>query len=167
MKTTIFSTHKFEEPYLVKANNGKHQLKLLESRLTEETAILATGSKTVSLFTGDDASAIVLEKLKAFGIKNIALRSAGFNNVDLTKAAELGIKVARVPAYSPYAIAEHTLALILALNRKLIKAHNRVREQNFSLNGLTGFDLNGKTVGVIWYRKNRCCTYKNTSRTRM
>ena len=149
MKTTIFSTHKFEEPYLVKANNGKHQLKLLESRLTEETAILATGSKTVSLFTGDDASAIVLEKLKAFGIKNIALRSAGFNNVDLTKAAELGIKVARVPAYSPYAIAEHTLALILALNRKLIKAHNRVREQNFSLNGLTGFDLNGKTVGVI------------------
>ena len=149
MKTTIFSTHKFEKSYLLKANNDKHQLKLLEARLTEETAILAKGSKTVSLFTGDDASAIVLEKLNALGIKNIALRSAGFNNVDLTKAAELGIKVARVPAYSPYAIAEHTLALILALNRKLIKAHNRVREQNFSLNGLTGFDLNGKTVGVI------------------
>ena len=149
MKTTIFSTHKFEEPYLVKANNGKHQLKLLESRLTEETAILATGSKTVSLFTGDDASANVLEKLNAIGIQNIALRSAGFNHVDLKKASELGIKVARIPAYSPYAIAEHTMALILALNRKLIKAHNRVRDQNFSLNGLTGFDLNGKTVGVI------------------
>ncbi|WP_062054218.1 2-hydroxyacid dehydrogenase [Aquimarina longa] len=149
MKTTIFSTHKFEEPYLVKANNGKHQLKLLESRLTEETAILATGSKTVSLFTGDDASSKVLEKLNALGVKHLVLRSAGFNHVDLKKASELGIKVARVPAYSPYAIAEHTMALILALNRKLIKAHNRVREQNFSLNGLTGFDLNGKTVGVI------------------
>ena len=149
MKTTVFSTHKFEEPYLVKANDGKHQLKLLESRLTEETAILATGSKAVSLFTGDDASAHILEKFNAFGIKYIALRSAGFNHVDLKKASELGIKVARVPAYSPYAIAEHTMALILALNRKLIKAHNRVREQNFSLNGLTGFDLNGKTVGVI------------------
>ena len=149
MKTTIFSTHKFEKSYLLKANNDKHQLKLLEARLTEETAILAKGSKTVSLFTGDDASAIVLEKLKAFGIKNIALRSAGFNNVDLTKAAELGIKVARVPAYSPYAVAEHAAALILGLNRKLIRAHNRVRESNFSLNGLTGFDLNGKTVGII------------------
>ncbi len=149
MKTTVFSTHKFEEPYLVKANDGKHQLKLLESRLTEETAILATGSKAVSLFTGDDASAKVLEKFNAFGIKYIALRSAGFNHVDLEKAAELNIKVARVPAYSPYAIAEHTMALILALNRKLIKANNRVREHNFSLNGLTGFDLNGKTVGVI------------------
>ena len=149
MKTTIFSTHKFEEPYLVKANNGRHQLKLLESRLSIETAILAKGSKTVSLFTGDDASAGILEKLNEFGVKNIALRSAGFNNVDLTKAAELGIKVARVPAYSPYAVAEHTVALILGLNRKLIRAHNRVRESNFSLNGLTGFDLNGKTVGII------------------
>lgn len=149
MKTTIYSTHKFEEPYLIKANNNKHQLKLLESRLIIETVILAKGSKTISLFTGDDASAKVLEKLSAFGVKNIALRSAGFNHVDLAKAAELGIKVTRVPAYSPYAIAEHTLALILALNRKLIKAHNRVREQNFSLNGLTGFDLNGKTVGII------------------
>ncbi|WP_178987109.1 2-hydroxyacid dehydrogenase [Winogradskyella schleiferi] len=149
MKTTVFSTHKFEEPYLVKANDGKHQLKLLESRLTQETAILATGSKAVSLFTGDDASAHILEKFNAFGVKYIALRSAGFNHVNLAKAAELDMKVARVPAYSPYAIAEHTMALILALNRKLIKAHNRVRDQNFSLNGLTGFDLNGKTVGVI------------------
>lgn len=149
MKTTIYSTHKFEESYIIRANNGKHKLKLLENRLTKETAILATGSETVSLFTGDDASAKVLEKLSAFGIKNIALRTAGFNHVDLAKASELGIKVARVPAYSPYAIAEHTMALILALNRKLIKAHNRVREQNFSLNGLTGFDLNGKTVGII------------------
>ncbi|GMN05580.1 2-hydroxyacid dehydrogenase [Croceitalea sp. MTPC5] len=149
MKTTAFSTHKFEEPYLVKANNGKHHLKLLESRLTEETAILAKGSKAVSLFTGDNASTKVLEKLNAIGIQNIALRSAGFNHVDLAKAGELNMKVARVPAYSPYAIAEHTIALILALNRKLVRAHNRVRDMNFSLNGLTGFDLNGKTVGVM------------------
>ena len=114
MKTTIFSTHKFEEQYLIKANNGKHQLKLLENRLTEDTAILATGSIAISLFTSDDASAHVIEKLSALGIKYIALRSAGFNHVDIKKASELGIKVARVPAYSPYAIAEHAIALILA-----------------------------------------------------
>ncbi|WP_320815049.1 2-hydroxyacid dehydrogenase [Flavobacterium sp.] len=149
MKTTIFSTHKFEAPYLIKANNGKHELKMLETRLTKETAILAKGSITVSIFTGDDASAEVLKQLSIFGIKNIALRSAGFNHVDLEQAAKFGIKVVRVPAYSPYAIAEHAIALILALNRKLIKANNRVHEQNFSLNGLTGFDLNGKTVGII------------------
>ena len=149
MKTTIFSTHQFEEPYLSKANNGKHELKMLETRLTKETAILAKGSITVSIFTGDDASAEVIKELSVLGIKNIALRSAGFNHVDLEQAAKLGIKVARVPAYSPYAIAEHAIALILALNRKLIKANNRVHEQNFSLNGLTGFDLNGKTVGII------------------
>ena len=149
MKTTVFSTHKFEEPHLLTANKGKHELNLLEVRLTESTASLARGTEAISLFTNDDASAVVLEKLKDMGIKYIALRTAGYNNVAIEKAAELGIKVARVPAYSPYAIAEHTMALILALNRKLIRAHNRVRDMNFSLNGLTGFDLNGKTVGVM------------------
>ncbi|QHI36588.1 D-lactate dehydrogenase [Kordia antarctica] len=149
MKTTVFSTHKFEEPYIIKANNDNHNLKMLTSRLSEETAILAAGSTAISIFTGDDASSKVLKKLAALDIKYIALRTAGYNHIDLKKASELGIKVARVPAYSPYAIAEHALALILALNRKIVKAHNRVREQNFSLNGLTGFDLNGKTVGVI------------------
>tara|TARA_R110002096_G_scaffold309676_1_gene504353 strand:- start:1737 stop:2732 length:996 start_codon:yes stop_codon:yes gene_type:complete len=149
MKTTLFSTHKFEEPHLVSANKGKHELNLLEVRLTESTASLAQGSEAISLFTSDDASTGVLEKLSALGVKYIALRTAGYNNVATERAAALGIKIARVPAYSPYAIAEHTMALILALNRKLIKAHNRVRDMNFSLNGLTGFDLNGKTVGVI------------------
>ncbi|MBW8242825.1 2-hydroxyacid dehydrogenase [Muricauda oceani] len=149
MKTTVFSTHKFEDPHLLSANKGKHELNLLEVRLTESTASLARGTEAISLFTSDDASAVVLEKLKDIGIKYIALRTAGYNNVAVEKAAELGIKVARVPAYSPYAIAEHTMALILALNRKLIRAHNRVRDMNFSLNGLTGFDLNGKTVGVM------------------
>ena len=149
MKTTVFSTHKFEESYLTSTNDGKHELKLLEVRLSEHTVPLAKGSEAISLFTGDDASANVLEKLGVFGVKYIALRSAGYNHVDMDKAHELDIRVARVPAYSPYAIAEHTVALILALNRKLIRANNRVREQNFSLNGLIGFDLNGKTVGVI------------------
>jgi D-lactate dehydrogenase len=149
MKTTVFSTHKFEEPHLVAANRGKHELNLLEVRLTEITVSLAQGADAVSLFTSDDASVEVLDKLSAFGIKYIALRTAGYNNVNTKKAAELGIKVSRVPAYSPYAIAEHTVALILALNRKLIRSHNRVRDMNFSLNGLTGFDMNGKTVGVM------------------
>ncbi|TXK76312.1 2-hydroxyacid dehydrogenase [Mesonia sp. K4-1] len=149
MKTTIYSTHKFDKPSIENANKGKHQLNFLEFRLTKETALLAEGSKAIALFSSDDASSEVLDILHKLGIKFIALRSAGFNHVDLEKAAELNIKVARVPAYSPYAIAEHTMTLILALNRRLIKAHNRVREQNFSLNGLTGFDLNGKTVGVI------------------
>ncbi|GBF20614.1 D-lactate dehydrogenase [Arenibacter sp. NBRC 103722] len=149
MKTTVFSTHKFEEPHLVAANKGKHELNLLDVRLTEITVSLAQGADAVSLFTSDDASTEVLDKLSAFGIKYIALRTAGYNNVNTKKAAELGIKVSRVPSYSPYAIAEHTVALILALNRKLIRSHNRVRDMNFSLNGLTGFDLNGKTVGVM------------------
>ncbi|TVZ28680.1 D-lactate dehydrogenase [Gillisia sp. Hel_I_86] len=149
MKTTVFSTHKFEEPHLLSANKGRHELKLLEVRLAQNTASLAQGTEAISLFTSDDASAEVLEKLSALGVKYIALRTAGYNNVATEKAAELGIKISRVPAYSPYAIAEHTMALILALNRKLIRANNRVRDMNFSLNGLTGFDLNGKTVGVI------------------
>ena len=149
MKTTVFSTHKFEEPHLLSSNKGKHELNLLEVRLTESTASLALGTEAISLFTSDDASALILAKLEDIGIKYIALRTAGYNNVDTKKAAELGIKISRVPAYSPYAIAEHTMALILALNRKLIRAHNRVRDMNFSLNGLTGFDLNGKTVGVL------------------
>jgi len=149
MKTTNYSTHKFDKPSLEKANAGKHDIQWLDVRLTEETAILAEGSQAICLFAGDDASASVLEKLQGFGIKYIALRSAGFNHVDLQKAKELGIQVARVPAYSPYAIAEHATALILALNRKLIRANRRVMEQNFSLDGLTGFDLNGKTVGII------------------
>tara|TARA_R110001592_G_scaffold68626_1_gene210292 strand:- start:49312 stop:50307 length:996 start_codon:yes stop_codon:yes gene_type:complete len=149
MKTTIYSTHKFDRPTLEKANSDKHDIQWLDVRLTEETAVLAQGSEAVCLFAGDDASASVLKKLKEAGIKYIALRSAGFNHVDLKRANELGIKVARVPAYSPYSIAEHATALILALNRKIIRAHRRVMEMNFLLDGLTGFDLNGKTAGII------------------
>jgi len=149
MKVAVFSFHEFERPFLDAANAGKHELKYIESSLSAHTAILAHDCEVVSIFTNDDASAEVLDLLHQEGIRYLALRSAGFNHVDLDKAKALGMKVARVPAYSPYAIAEHTVALMLALNRKLIRANQRVRDMNFSLNGLTGFDMNGKTVGVI------------------
>ncbi len=149
MKTAVFSLHKFEKPFLEQANEGKHELLFFDTRLTQHAALFAKGCEAVSLFVSDDASAHVLDLLSSSGIKYILLRTAGFNNVDLKKAKELGIKVARVPAYSPYAVAEHAVALMMALNRKLIRAHNRVMEQNFSLDGLTGFDMNGKTVGII------------------
>jgi len=134
---------------LLNANNGKHEFTILDASLNLQTISLAEGCKAVALFVSDDASAPVLEKLNQLGIKFIALRSAGFNNVNIRRAKELGIKVARVPDYSPYAVAEHAIALMLALNRKLIRSHSRVMEQNFSLDGLVGFDMHGKTVGII------------------
>ncbi len=149
MKVTVYSAHRFEKDYLLSANNNQHELLLIENRLTSETVTIASGSDAVCLFSSDNAGASNLEKLSSLGIKYIALRSAGFNHVDLERASELQIKVARVPEYSPYAIAEHSIALMLALNRKLIRAHSRISEQNFSLDGLTGFDMNGKTVGII------------------
>ena len=149
MKTAVFSSHKFEKPFLERANNGTHKLIFFDTRLTKNTAPFAKNCEAVSLFVSDDADANVLDILSDIGIKYIVLRSAGFNNVDLKRAMALGIKVARVPAYSPYAVAEHALALMLALNRKLIRAHNRIAEMNFSLDGLTGFDMNGKTAGII------------------
>ena len=148
MKVLIYSTRKFEREYIERALNN-HELRMLETRLTADTASLAAGSEAVSIFVNDDASAPVLKKLKEAGVKYLALRSAGFNHVDLNEASKLGIRVARVPEYSPAAIAEHTLALMLALNRKIVRAHNRVRDMNFSLEGLTGFDMAGKTAGVI------------------
>jgi D-lactate dehydrogenase len=149
MDTVIYSTHKFEKEFLIKANAGNHDLKFLELPLNIETAHLAAGARAISIFVNDDASEKVLEKLHIAGIKFIALRSAGFNHVDMKKAKQLSIRAARVPAYSPYAVAEHAVALMMALNRKLIRANNRVHELNFSLDGLTGFDMNGKTAGII------------------
>jgi len=121
----------------------------MSNSLTAETAALAKGYEAVSIFVSDDASAPVLQILSKAGVKFLALRSAGYNHVDLGEAKKLNIKVARVPDYSPYAVAEHAVTLMLALNRKLIRAHNRVMEQNFSLDGLVGFDMHGKTVGII------------------
>jgi D-lactate dehydrogenase len=148
MKVLIYSTRKFEREYIERAL-GNHQLRMLDTRLTPDTASLAAGSDAVSIFVNDDASAPVLRTLKEAGVGYLALRSAGFNHVDLAEAARLGLRVARVPEYSPAAIAEHTLALMLALNRKIVRAHNRVRDMNFSLDGLTGFDMAGKTAGII------------------
>jgi D-lactate dehydrogenase len=148
MHVAVYSIHKFEKSYLENACKG-HTLRLLETRLTPETVLLAEGCDAVSIFVNDDASASVLRKLQEIGIRFIALRSAGFNHVDLPEAKALGIRLARVPEYSPAAIAEHTVALMLVMNRKLIKAHSRVRDMNFSLDGLTGFDMSGKTVGIL------------------
>lgn len=156
MKTAVYSIHNFEKEYLQKANAEVHDLVLLEPSLSESTVALAKGCDAISLFTGDDANSTVLEELYKIGIKYIALRSAGFNHVDMKKANELKIKVARVPAYSPYAIAEHTVALMLVLNRKIIRAHHRIMDLNFSLDGLVGFDMNGKTVGIIGTGKIGC-----------
>jgi D-lactate dehydrogenase len=149
MKTAIYSYHEFERSYFEKLTQGIQDIVFLEQALSLETVSLCKGFEAVSLFTGDDASAPVLELLHKNGIRFIALRSAGYNHVDLDKAKQLGIQVARVPAYSPFSIAEHAVALMLALNRKLIHSHNRIREQNFLLNGLIGFDMNGKVVGIV------------------
>ena len=149
MKVSVFSTHRFEQSYLESANQGKHDLKFIPTYLNKETAKLAEGSEAVSLFVNDDGSSSVLESLASFGVRYLALRSAGYNHVNLKRAKELGLKVANVPEYSPYAVAEHAVTLMLALNRKIIKAHNRVRDLNFSLDGLVGFDMHQKTVGII------------------
>jgi D-lactate dehydrogenase len=150
MRVIVFDTLSFERPFLEEAAaRFKQELTFLMVRLDASTAILAKGYEGVSLFANDKGSREVLEILARGGTRFLALRSAGFNHVDLKAAKDLGISVARVPEYSPYAVAEHAVALILTLNRKIHKAYNRVREGNFSLNGLVGFDLHGKTVGVI------------------
>ncbi|MGI9645841.1 MAG: 2-hydroxyacid dehydrogenase [Ilumatobacteraceae bacterium] len=146
----VYSAKQYERDSFDAANEG-HGFRLvrLDMRLDAESAELAAGAPVVSVFVNDDVSRPVIEALAAQGTRCVALRCAGFNNVDLEAAAEHGIRVVRVPAYSPNAVAEHTLALILALNRNIPRAHNRVRDGNFSLNGLTGFDLAGKTAGVV------------------
>jgi D-lactate dehydrogenase len=149
MKVAVFSTKPYDEACLRAANEPHHDLLFLEARLRAETAALARGAGAVCAFVNDDLSAPVLRQLRDCGVALVALRSAGFNHVDLPEAAALGLTVARVPAYSPFAVAEHTVGLILSLNRKIHRANNRVREGNFSLSGLLGFDLHGRTVGVV------------------
>jgi D-lactate dehydrogenase len=149
MRVAVYSTHRFERDYLLQAAEGRHELLLLEPQLSADTCSMALGCQAVCIFVNDDASAPVINQLAMIGIKYIVLRSAGFNNVDLPSAALHHIRVARVPEYSPFAVAEHTVALMLTLNRKLIKAHNRIRDLNFSLDGLTGFDMHGKVAGII------------------
>ncbi len=147
MKTVFFSMHEFEKPYYENTIHSDYIFYC--DKLTLETVHLAKDSKAISCFTHDVLDKAVLTELNKLGVEFITLRAAGFNNVDLSSAKALNIIVARVPKYSPHAIAEHACALILALNRKIPRAYLRVRENNFSLDGLKGFDLYGKTVGVI------------------
>ncbi|MFC7704356.1 2-hydroxyacid dehydrogenase [Plastorhodobacter daqingensis] len=149
MDVTVYSTKPYDRQFLDAAATGQDlALHFLEARLTTDSAALARAG-AVCAFVNDDLSAPVLRVLADRGVRLIALRSAGFNHVDLPVARDLGLHVARVPAYSPHAVAEHTMALILALNRRIHRAYNRVREGNFALDGLLGFDLHGKTVGII------------------
>ncbi len=150
MEVAVFSTKPYDRQFLTETNaRFGHKLTFFAPHLSVETAVLADGFPAVCPFVNDHLDRPTLERLAAQGTRLIALRCAGFNNVDLTAAKELGLTVARVPAYSPHAVAEHTVALILALNRKIHRAYNRVREGNFSLDGLLGFDLYGKTVGIV------------------
>ena len=150
MKVAVFSTKAYDRRSLEAANAGQgHELFFLESRLAIPTAPLAAGYGAVCAFINDELHARTLEILARGGTRLIALRSAGFNHVDLKAAEALGLKVLRVPAYSPHAVAEHALALIMTLNRKTHRAYNRVREGNFSLDGLLGFDVQGKTAGIV------------------
>ncbi|MCU0984666.1 MAG: 2-hydroxyacid dehydrogenase [Acetobacteraceae bacterium] len=150
MRVAMFSTKPYDRRSFEEAN-GTHRIDFawLEPRLSPETAPLAAGFEAVCLFVNDDASAAVIEALAAGGTRLIALRCAGFNNVDLAAAEAQGITVVRVPAYSPHAVAEFTVGLLLALVRRIHRAYTRTRESNFALDGLLGFDLHGRTVSVV------------------
>lgn len=150
MRTILFSSQTYDrDSFLAAPANADIELHFQAARLSLDTVALAERFEVVCAFINDDLSAPVLEHLAAGGTRLIALRSAGYNHVDLTAAKRLGLSVVRVPAYSPHAVAEHAVALILALNRRLHRAYNRTREGDFTLHGLTGFDLYGKTVGVV------------------
>ncbi len=149
MRVAIFSAKKYDREFLSTANASRHHLGFFEAHLNEETVGLATGFDAVCVFVNDHVNSAVIATLRSLGVRLIALRCAGYNNIDLSAATKEGITVVRVPAYSPYAVAEHTIALMLALNRKVHRAYNRVREGNFALDGLVGFDMHGKTVGLI------------------
>lgn len=147
---SVFDTKPYDRRFLQQASkNSGIEWRFHDFRLSSETAELAKNSQAVCVFVNDHLDRPCLEILAAQGIRLVALRCAGFNNVDLAAAKQLNLSVTRVPAYSPYAVAEHAVALLLTLNRKTHRAFNRVRELNFSLNGLVGFDLNGKTAGII------------------
>jgi D-lactate dehydrogenase len=149
MDVAVFSTKPYDRAFLEEAAAGQHRLIYLEARLTPETALLARGAGAVCAFVNDQVDDAVLGEFARLGVRLVALRSAGFNNVDLAAARRHGLAVARVPAYSPEAVAEHAVALILSLNRNIHRAYARVREGNFALDGLLGFNLHGRTVGVV------------------
>ena len=150
MKVAVFSTKAYDLKFFAEANRDHHhELLFFEAKLTEKTAELARGCEAVCPFVNDHLGEPVLKLLADRGVKLLALRTAGFNHVNLPAAGRLGFSIVRVPAYSPYAVAEHTVGLMLTLNRKIHRAYNRVREANFSLEGLIGFDFRGRTVGIF------------------
>ncbi len=160
MRVAVFSTKSYDKTYLDSANAGQHQLVYLEPRLDSTTAFAAEGAQAVCVFVNDVLDAEVIAILAKQRVQLITLRCAGFNHVDLEAAKLHGITVARVPEYSPHSVAEHAVALMLTLNRKIHRASARVREANFSLDGLLGFDMHGKTVGVIGTGKIGQCVAK-------
>lgn len=150
MRIAVFSAKPYDHTFISRANAAEHHVfNFFDVRLTIDTAPLAKGFEGVCVFVNDCLDASVLQQLYEGGTRLVALRSAGFNHVDLAVAEQLGMTVVRVPAYSPHAVAEHAVALVLSLNRMTYRAYNRIREGNFSLDGLLGFDLHGKTVGII------------------
>jgi D-lactate dehydrogenase len=146
---TVFSTKSYDRTFLDAANTAGHHLTYLDTRLSPETAVLAKGAQAVCVFVNDQVNEAVLKELRKLGVGLVALRAAGYNNVDLPAAKRLGVEIARVPAYSPEAVAEHAVALMLSLDRHIHQAYARVRQGNFALGGLLGFNLHGRTVGVI------------------
>lgn len=150
MRVAVYSTRPYDREAIERANTQRrHAFVYLEARLDASTVATAAGADAVCAFVNDHLDAEVLGGLQRLGVRLLVLRCAGFNHVDLAAAAELGIAVGRVPEYSPHAVAEYTAALALTLNRKIHRAHARVREGNFALDGLLGFDLHGRTVGVV------------------
>ncbi|MGB0564526.1 MAG: 2-hydroxyacid dehydrogenase [Spirulinaceae cyanobacterium] len=150
MKVAVFNARRYDRQFLDAANTAAHhKLIYFETGLEAKTVPLAEGCQAVCVFVNDDLGAQTLKLLYAQGVRYVTLRCTGYNNVALQAAAELGMQVARVTAYSPYAVAEHTVALMLMLNRKLYRAYNRVRDDNFALDGLMGFDLHGRVAGIV------------------
>ncbi len=150
MKVAVCSAQSHDRQFLLAANRDiGHELIFFDSHLCEETLQMVGGFPAVCVFVNDTLNAAVLQTLAAQGTRLIALRCAGFNNVDIQAANDLGLRVVRVPAYSPHSVAEHSVGLMLALNRHLHQAYNRVRNGNFALQGLLGFELRGKTAGIV------------------
>jgi D-lactate dehydrogenase len=158
LKVAVFDSKPYIRQIFEEQNKNRFALKFFKPRLTPDTVSLTSGFKVICAFVNDKIDAEVVEELSRMGVEMIALRCAGYNNVDIEACEKHGISVTRVPAYSPYAVAEHTVALMMALNRHIHRAHNRIREGNFSLDGLVGFDMNGKTVGIIGTGKIGKCT---------
>jgi len=157
MKVAVFSAKRYDRDFLTAANaTAGHDLRFYDAPMDLDSVAVAAGCEAVCIFVNDKADAGVLKALAAGGTRLVALRCTGFNNVDLAAAAALGLKVVRVVTYSPHSVAEHAVALLQAINRKVHRAYNRTRDSNFALDGLMGFDLHGKTVAVVGTGKIGC-----------